>query len=337
MGPNVHIANVLWTSVIQPPYIAAIECWPEGDHNTEVPLYRCCYFSGRHAPPSAAGKFDSSSPRSRGGGANIARDCDRGLTRLTFCFLRISPTHPSQMAARHQLRALRNHPGLNRFCIPSEKITCRDRQIGAGSYGRVVELNIDGTICAGKIMHEVLIQGKEILQKYVEECQLMSDIRHPNIVQFLGLCFLPNSSVPVLVLERLLTSFDDLLDKKPKEENRIPLCIKRSILADVAKGLIYLHNRNPPVIHRDLSARNVLLNSSMQAKISDLGNARIIDFRLAQRSMSRMPGAPTYMPPEAFGDKSQCYGPQLDSFSFGHLTLFAVTQVSSPHSCTGIY
>ena len=242
------------------------------------------------------------------------------------------------MAARNQLRVLRNHPGLSKFCIPSERIIYKkDKhvQLGVGSYGRVVELDIHGTICAGKMMHEVLVaQGRDsdkIAQKYVEECKLMSDIRHPNVVQFLGLCFLPGeSSLPVLVLELLLTSFDDLLEKKPKKENRIPLCIKRSILADVAKGLIYLHNHDPPVIHRDLSARNVLLNSSMQAKISDLGNARIIDLRIAQKSMTRMPGAPTYMPPEASEGKPEGYGPQLDSFSFGHLTLFAVTQVRTP-------
>ena len=49
------------------------------------------------------------------------------------------------------------------------------------------------------------------------------------------------------------------------------------MLADVSKGLVYLHNRSSPIIHRDLSATNILLNSAMVAKISDLGNSRIID------------------------------------------------------------
>ena len=178
-------------------------------------------------------------------------------------------------------------------------------------------------------MHDSLIQGEILVSKYVEECKLMSDIRHPNLVQFLGLCFLPHSPLPVIVMERLLTSFDDLLETNPN----IPLCLKRSILADVAKGLTYLHSRKPVVIHRDLSATNVLLDSSMHAKISDLGNARIIDFCSTQR-MSSIPGAAVYMPPEAISENCQ-YGPRLDSFSFGHLTLFAVTQVSSPPLCLG--
>ena len=123
----------------------------------------------------------------------------------------------------------------------------------------------------------------------------MSDLRHPHLVQFLGVCFLPNSTLPMLVMERLLTSLDELLEHNPN----IPLSLKRSILADVARGLVYLHSHSPPVIHRDLSAKNVLLNSAMVAKISDLGNACIVDFQPGQlvRTLSRIPRTMVYMPP----------------------------------------
>ena len=186
-------------------------------------------------------------------------------------------------------------------------------------------------MCAGKRIHESLIEqgnfgAENIVSKYVEECQLMSDLRHPHLVQFLGVSFLPNSTLPVLVMERLLTSLDDLLEHNPD----IPLSLKRSILANVARGLVYLHSRSPPVIHRDLSAKNVLLNSAMVAKITDLGNARIVSFQPGQlaRTLSRIPGTTVYMPPEAF-EASSKYGPSLDSFSFGHFSLFTVTQVKN--------
>ena len=238
------------------------------------------------------------------------------------------------MAARHQLQTLRNHPNLQRFLIENARPT--GRQLGAGSYGSVEELEVSGVVCAGKKTHETLIeQGKfgveNVASRYVEEYQLMSDLRHPHLVQFLGVCFLPNSTLPVLVMERLLTNLDDLLKHNPD----IPLSLKRSILADVAKGLVYLHSRSPPVIHRDLTAKNVLLNSAMVAKITDLGNARIVNFKPGQltRTLSRIPGTMVYMPPEAFENASKC-GPSLDSFSFGHLSLFTITQVSgSVHSC----
>ena len=149
-------------------------------------------------------------------------------------------------------------------------------------------------------------------------------MRHPHVVQFLGLCFLDGSALPVLVMERLDSSLDELLEDAPG----LPLPLKRSLLADVARGLLYLHTRNPPVVHRDLSARNVLLTSSLVAKISDLGNARIVDLRPGQlaRTLTHLPGTHSYMPPEALVEGSR-YGPRLDIFSFGHLALFTLTQV----------
>ena len=152
----------------------------------------------------------------------------------------------------------------------------------------------------------------------------MAKMRHPHIVQFLGLCFLEGSALPVLVMERLDSSLDDLLEGAPG----LPLTLKRSLLADVARGLLYLHTRNPPVVHRDLSARNVLLTSSLVAKISDLGNARIVNLQPGQlaRTLTHLPGTMVYMPPEAFEEGSR-YGPRLDIFSFGHLALFTLTQV----------
>jgi len=162
--------------------------------------------------------------------------------------------------------------------------------------------------------------------------QVMAELRHPHIVQFLGLCFLEGSILPVLVMEQLDSSLDNLLKGIPG----LPLTIKRSLLADVIRGLLYLHTRHPPVIHRDLSSRNVLLTSSLVAKISDLGNARIVNLRPGQlaRTLTRIPGTFVYMPPEAFDESSQ-YGPRLDIFSFGHLALFTLTQVRNGHRRNG--
>ena len=163
-----------------------------------------------------------------------------------------------------------------------------------------------------------------MVRKYLQECQLMSSLRHPNITQFLGLCFLPESQLPLLVMELLATNLDDLLEHMPN----LPLSLKRSVLEDVASGLLYLHERPSPVIHRDLTAKNVLLTSSLVAKITDMGNSRIIDMRPGQmaRTLSALPGTLVYMPPEALDDRHR-YGPSMDIFSFGHLALFTLMQV----------
>ena len=165
----------------------------------------------------------------------------------------------------------------------------------------------------------------EVVRKYLRECHLMSRLSHPNITQFLGLCFFQDTTLPVLVMEQLKTSLDQALDHTPD----LPLFFKCDVLNDVASGLVHLHTRTPPVIHRDLTAKNVLLTSSLVAKITDMGNSCIIDIKPGQmaRTLSRYPGTVVYMPPEAL-DEKHCYGPSLDVFSFGHLALYAAIQVS---------
>lgn len=184
-------------------------------------------------------------------------------------------------------------------------------------------------ICAAKQLHEVLVetdnQGRaDVVRRYQQECQLMSSLRHPNITQFLGLCFMPGTQLPLLVMERLEMSLDDILENVPN----LPLLFKISSLQGVSSGLDYLHKRNPPVIHRDLTAKNVLLTSSLLAKITDLGNSRIINMRPSQLAvtLSALPGTLVYMPPEALSEAHR-YNSSLDIFSFGHLTLFTLTQV----------
>ena len=166
-------------------------------------------------------------------------------------------------------------------------VTQTGKKLGEGSYGCVDELCVNGLICAGKRMYETLIDAENegadhMIEKYYEECQLLSNLRHPNIVQFLGICFFDThttntANVPVLVMEMLQESLDDLLENTPD----IPLTKKCSILQDVARGLVYLHNCTSAIIHRDLTARNVLLNSAMVAKIADMGNSRIVNVQPA--------------------------------------------------------
>ena len=90
-----------------------------------------------------------------------------------------------------------------------------------------------------------------------------------------------------------------------------------SVLNDVALALSYLHQHSPPVVHRDLSANNVLLTPGMTAKISDLGVAKILDLNPSQmRTMTQTPGTQCYMPPEALVPRPR-YSTKVDVFSFG--------------------
>ena len=105
---------------------------------------------------------------------------------------------------------------------------------------------------------------------------------------------------------------------------------KVSILHDIAKGLVYLHSHKPLMIHRDLTAKNVLLSSERVAKIGDFGNSRIIDIDPACssefRSTTHVPGTVIYVTPEACSDHAK-FSRKLVTFSLGHLSLFTATQV----------
>ena len=127
-------------------------------------------------------------------------------------------------------------------------------------------------------------------------------------------------------MEKLPTSLDDLLEK----HREIPLDVKYSILVDVSRGLVYLHCRDPAIAHRDLTARNILLDLGLTAKIADLGVARMVNLRPGQvaATMTRAPGNILYMPPEAVEEEGAAkYNTAIDMFSFGNVALFTLTQV----------
>lgn len=182
---------------------------------------------------------------------------------------------------------------------------------------------VNETECAAKIIHSLISYSSNVGDRYIREISLLSNLRHPNIVQFLGICEISESSLPALVTEMMHSNLHDFLEN-PNLKDAIPLPHKKSILEDVSKGLIYLHKEN--IVHRDLTAKNVLLTSSLVAKIADLGNSRILPEEDFGR-LTMLPGTIDYMPPEAH-DSNPDYTHKLDIFSFGHLTLFVMTQVS---------
>ena len=197
--------------------------------------------------------------------------------------------------------------------------------VGTGSYGEVRELEVTGLKCVGKKLHRVLyetasLQEKAaVLDRFVQECEVLSRLHHPHIVQFLGVWFEQGCELPVLVMEYLHTTLSACLEKY----GVLPEEISYGILRDVALGLRYLHERSPPIIHRDLSANNVLLTSDMKAKISDMGVSKILDMtqsRATQFMRTTAPGTPCYMPPEALAAVPR-YTTTLDTYSYGVLII----------------
>ena len=204
------------------------------------------------------------------------------------------------------------------------------KEIGVGAYGKVFEVECFGTICAAKQIHPILVNGvspeefKTVKRRFCEECIRSVLLSHKNIVQFLGVCNLPScggqSPLPILVMERMQGSLTSVVKTYPN----IPMYVKLSMLLDVSQGLWYLHGHHPSIVHRDLSPNNVLLTSQFVAKISDLGEAKVIQAD-SKKTKTRAPGTVDFMPPETLLETPE-YGPPLDVFSYGGIIVHVVNQ-----------
>ena len=235
-----------------------------------------------------------------------------------------------------EFQIIRQFPKLKPFVLTNVRST--GVRIGGGVYSNVEEVKLVGA--AKMIVHDAFVNvakdqdaaSQKSSTQFVEECQLLSTLRHPNIVQFLGVAFGNGSRLPALIMERLMTSLYDLLapDPQPQSDAVTPLpffsmALKCSVLHDAACGLAYLHDRSPPIIHRNLSAKNILLNSQMVAKITDLRMARSVSGIKEPTVMTKAPGNSLYMPPEASEDALESkYNASIDVFSFGVISIFTI-------------
>ena len=126
-------------------------------------------------------------------------------------------------------------------------------------------------------------------------------------------------------MEKLQTSLDNLLETSPN----IPLDVKVHLLTGTAQRVGYLHSQTPPIAHRDLTARNILIDSGLSAKIANLGVARMVNIQPGQlaATITAGPGNNLYMPPETVQEEGATrYNTAIDIFSFGVVSLFTLTQ-----------
>ena len=220
----------------------------------------------------------------------------------------------------------------------------KKEQLGSGAYGMVCKAKCDELVCAAKIIHKTLVmpaegqghvsRGKEHrhpVKRFEQECEFLSTIRHPNIIQYLGTCTDPASGQVVLLMELLDSDLTSFLEKLP---DPLPFHKQVNICHDIALALAFLHSHN--IAHRDLSGKNILMIADIRAKVTDFGMATLINLSPQQLnchpSPTTCPGTEVYMPPEALlvselrpqAGRSELE--KIDSFSFGVITLQILTR-----------
>ena len=202
-----------------------------------------------------------------------------------------------------------------------------DKEIlGIGSYGKVCKAKCGQLPCAAKLLHDTLFQDNDpgthnLVTKFLQECQFLSTIKHPNIVQHLGTATDPQSRRPVLLMELMDESLTRFLERLT---GPLPYHSQLNICHDVALALAYLHSNG--IVHRDLSSNNVLLiGEGSRAKVTDFGMSKLMDMNPCMTPLTQVPGTPAYMPPEALVASLQ-YSSKLDCFSHGVLTVQIITR-----------
>ena len=196
------------------------------------------------------------------------------------------------------------------WVVERREIHITEDVLGGGGWGEVKVAKFRGTKVAAKSLYQAIRSGY-YRQLFIREMNMASRIRHPNLVQFIGACM---EDGMMILTELMPTSLRRELERGDYHMTAHQLIV---ISLDVAKALNYLHQMQPdPVIHRDISSANVLLeplpDQQWRAKVTDYGS---VNFQRQLRTVG--PGSIVYASPEAGNPALQ--SPKMDIFSFGVL------------------
>lgn len=201
------------------------------------------------------------------------------------------------------------------------------RPIGEGSFGRVYAATLAGEPVAVKILidpsaarpddiHDVdTVMGASstVLSKLYEEVDIMKKVSHPNVIRFVGVCTYPPCIVTELCARGSLADVLNTALKSPEAAAELGWRRRLAIAIDAADGLAYLHQQEPPVVHRDLKSANLLINENWQAKVSDFNLSKILDASTRSTSLAAM--NPRWLAPETLnGERAS---PACDVFALG--------------------
>ncbi|KAK1931056.1 putative tyrosine-protein kinase [Phytophthora citrophthora] len=195
--------------------------------------------------------------------------------------------------------------------IPRDKIVIKAR-INHGAFGEVYSGQFNGQLVAVKMLLPASRGNLRLVNQFLTEAKMTATMDHPNVVSFVGVAWDALSDICVVLEFMDGGDLRELLDQY--ETKHEPVGFNRqkvSIALQVCHALAYLHSLMPPVVHRDLKSRNILLNRSMGAKLTDFG---ISKERLDQ-TLTAGVGTSLWMAPEVM--LGEWYDDKADIFSFG--------------------
>ncbi|KAJ3682663.1 hypothetical protein LUZ60_012890 [Juncus effusus] len=202
--------------------------------------------------------------------------------------------------------------------------------IGRGGFGVVYKGMLrDGSQVAIKSLSAESKQGSK---EFLTEIDIISSIRHPNLVQLIGCCIEGNNRLLVYEFLENNSVASALLGSK-KKRMRLDWEQRAAICVGTASGLAFLHEEaEPRIVHRDIKASNILLDENLVPKIGDFGLAKLFPDSVTHIS-TRVAGTMGYLAPEyaLLGQLTK----KADIYSFGVVVLEVVSGRSSSNSAWG--
>ncbi|GLT32004.1 hypothetical protein SLA2020_067010 [Shorea laevis] len=189
--------------------------------------------------------------------------------------------------------------------------------IGTGGYGSVYRAQLpSGQVVALKKLHRGEAEEPTFDKSFRNEVKILTEIRHKNIVKLHGFCL--HRRCMFLIYEYMERGSLFCVLRNDDEAVDLDWNLRVNVIKNIAHALSYLHHDCiPPIIHRDISSNNILLNSKQEAFVADFGNSRFLD--LDSSNYTVLAGTYGYIAPElayTIAVTEKC-----DVYSFGVVAL----------------
>eukprot|EP01119_Soliformovum_irregulare_P002302 TRINITY_DN12587_c0_g1_i2.p1 TRINITY_DN12587_c0_g1~~TRINITY_DN12587_c0_g1_i2.p1 ORF type:complete len:647 (-),score=160.39 TRINITY_DN12587_c0_g1_i2:54-1964(-) len=205
---------------------------------------------------------------------------------------------------------------------PKDIVVDDNVKLGVGQFGTVFKGKLLGKEVAVKKLNVKSLDNLSAHEDFMKEVKIMSSLRHPNLLLFMGVCTKLDGMMMVMEFMAKGSVYGLLHPKDPNQR----LSFKRRMLIarDAAQGMSWLHQMDPAFLHLDLKTANILVDENFTAKVADFGLSQL----KAELPMEKI-GSPLYMGPEML--RGEKYDASADVYSFG-IVLWELATEQEPYS-----
>ena len=225
-----------------------------------------------------------------------------------------------------ELESLNKKSKDEKWYVSSQELNICEKPFAEGGFSEIYDCDWRGLRIAVKKPKQKEQKQISTILNVMKEIQVWNTVRHPNIVQFLGISKLNNEIV--ILLERIHGwNLRTYIEKRNYfqitfQKNKTN---KTKIIRELVSVFYFLHYATPTIIYRDLKPENILISFDGHLKLTDLGLSKFIENDNADNfKMTGYTGTPRWMAPEVF--KGENYNISSDIYSLGMIISYITTE-----------